>query len=503
MVCRTPPTRPPGGGQERTVSPAPRAQRPGPQQPWHRLAAAEPRPQNEDMVAWGRQAQAHLTRRSQPLPRAAVARRPPASEHRLLRGLETAQPLLRPDPTEYRHRAGRRPLWPRIVAAAQEPVQRLCPVNPAKFADSWHGVPGATTGRLCPGSRTQQSRSHPLPEPGGLVSPGSPQPECWVPACSPQWAQPAKSGLKKGFCGYKQTNKPALRTKGWHFFPIKSQKINTSVSVGHTASVVAGQLCRGRTAAADTHGRGRPFPSKAGLSRTGRGQCADPALEEWASSGTQAQPERRSLPCLPCGADRKHTRSAKEARAARDRGRQVGTLPSSVTPRGPPVQELRRQARVTPAAGSRSLCIGHLLGGAGAAGTAHAFQSLSTKSSTPSRQAPARPRCGPGRRAPTFPHKRGQRCCCVFDYRTPVIRNRPPQPGLRVPQWAPRSSLTLWIWGEQAGSPSTWGEPETRLHTQSPSQCGSLPPSAPQGYALERWSGLAGEGRRARQGPGG
>lgn len=169
------------------------------------------------------------------------------------------------------------------------------------------------------------------------MSPGPPQPECWVLACSPQWAQPAKSGLKKGFCGYKQTNKPALRTKGWHFFPIKSQKINTSVSVGHMASVVAGQLCCGRTAAADTHGRGRPFPSKAGLSRTGRGQCADPALEEWASSGTQAQPERRSLPCLPCGADRKHTKSAKETRAARDRGRQVGTLPSSAChPKRPP-----------------------------------------------------------------------------------------------------------------------------------------------------------------------
>ncbi|ELK02741.1 hypothetical protein PAL_GLEAN10005340 [Pteropus alecto] len=119
-----------------------------------------------------------------PRPQAAAALSPQVSEHWLLRGLETAQPLLRPDPTEYRHPAGRQLLWPRIVAAAQEAVQRLCRVNPAKFADGWHGVPGATMGRLCPGSRTQQSRSHPLPGP-------PPQPECWVPARFPQWAQPA------------------------------------------------------------------------------------------------------------------------------------------------------------------------------------------------------------------------------------------------------------------------------------------------------------------------
>lgn len=59
-----------------------------------------------------------------------------------------------------------------------------------------------------------------------------------------------------------------------------------------------------------------------------------------------------------------------------------------------------------------------------------------------------------------------------------------------------RSSLTLWLWGGQAGSLRTWGEPGTHLHTQSPSQeLGSPPPRAPQGCALQSSSGPAWQGR--------
>lgn len=213
---------------------------------------------------------------------------------------------------------------------------------------------------------------------------------------------PDKSGLKKEFRGYKQTDKPALQTKGRHFFfPMKSQVINIPGFVGHTASAAAGQLCRCRTAAADTRGGGRPCPLRPG-SRARAGAGAPTPLQR---NGPCLEPQR-SLSCAPqpCGTRRKHSEVCQGGH------RQPGTadarwgpcLGLPVAPRGPPVQELRRQARVAPAPSSRGLCIGHL-------------------PAVPGRQArpalsKASPR-GPGTWAPTSSHKPGQRCCCVFDDR--------------------------------------------------------------------------------------
>lgn len=180
------------------------------------------------------------------------------------------------------------------MAATQEPVQRPCRVNPAKSADSWRGVPGATTGRLCPGSRTQWSRSHPLPEPGGLESLGTLLNQS-------AGRRPAfLSGLSRQV-GLEErvpwlwTDKPALQTKGRHFFFSYEKSSNKYSRLCGPYSL----WCSWSTLSLQDSSCGHAWmreamPTEARLAGTGRGRCADPAAEEWAMSGAPAQSELRA-----------------------------------------------------------------------------------------------------------------------------------------------------------------------------------------------------------------
>lgn len=174
-----------------------------------------------------------------PLPQAAAALGPQGSEHWLLRGLEPTQLLLHPDPTGPADGPSGLESWLPLGSRFRG---RAAP-TPSDLPTAGMGA-GATTGRLCPGPRTQ---------PGGLVSPGPPpRPECWVPARSPQWAGPAgRAGGKGSVAINRQTNPPSRpKNKRWTFRALRAVRPLAN--------------CRCRTAAAHTQDEGGPARAAAG-----------------------------------------------------------------------------------------------------------------------------------------------------------------------------------------------------------------------------------------------
>ncbi|ELK02740.1 hypothetical protein PAL_GLEAN10005339 [Pteropus alecto] len=135
-----------------------------------------------------------------------------------------------------------------------------------------------------------------------------------------------------------------------------------------------------------------------------------------------------------------------------------------------------------------------------AAGTARAFYSLFTESSTPLPPSTCRTlRWGPGRRALTSSHEPGQRCPCMFDDRTPVIRKPPAQP--EGPPVGPNVQPHTVAMGRAGGESGDLGG--TRNAPPHPAPGPGVRPPASQCTtrlcSLERKRpGLAGEVGRAR-----